>query len=409
MSSTPTRTPTSTPPHRLQTISLTQALSQQSSQHTRLSTGSHAVDSLLHGGLPRAQVTEICGPPGSGKTQFLLSLLTQFLPSSAQTAQTAVWISCTTSPAQLPEGGGRVRHFVAPTLAHLLALLPRVAAMDGVGCVLVDDVSDPFTTAFPPGLGGEAKRRPALLTAVMAELGRIAATKHAVVAVAVQMGTRVVRGVGGVLQSSLGAAQWTGGLAVRMVVLRTGDGGREVRVLKMGGREAGEEGLARARVEVGGDGWADVEGWQEEEEDGMEALREAESQQSQRPKVSLRLTPKKAPPLPPSTSTGKRKRSETGIAAGVIPDSDDEGDDTELEEGVGEDEFGWGDDGIFEIGEKGIQEAAELEPAGEGEAAESGGFETAAADDGDADEHPDGVEDTTGSPSPVVIRNDDTT
>ena len=311
-----------------------------------------------------------------------------------------------------------MRHFSAPTLAHLLALLPRAAAaaaataaaVDGasVGCVLVDDVSEPFTTAFPPGLSSEAKRRPAMMAAVMAELARIAATRGAVVALAVQMGTRVVSGVGGVLQSSLGAPQWTGAVATRLVVLRTRDGGREVRVLKMDGREAGEDGLASARVSVGEHGWADVDGWQQLEEDGFEALREAELQQSRRRKVSLQLTPKKKAPLPPPASvsasaststsasapapapapapalaplasTGKRKRAETGIAAGVIPDSEDE----DLEDGLGEEEFGWGDDGMFEIGEKGVEEEGEGEQGERADgAAEAEGSETAADSDG---------------------------
>lgn len=316
-----------------------------------------------------------------------------------------------------------MRHFSAPTLAHLLALLPRAAAaaaaaVDGasVGCVLVDDVSEPFTTAFPPGLGSEAKRRPAMMAAVMAELARIAATRGAVVALAVQMGTRVVRGVGGILQSSLGAPQWTGAVATRLVVLRTRDGGREVRILKMDGREAGEDGLASARVSVGEHGWADVDGWQRLEDDGLAALREAESQRSQRRKVSLRLTPKKKKaPLPPPTPapdpasappapTGKRKRAETGIAAGVIPDSEDE----DLEDDVGE-EFGWGDDGMFEIGEKGVEEEEQEEEEQEEPAAAAAAAEDGTAESERSEIAANGTGDTAGGGEPVDSQNDGAT
>ena len=58
--------------HRLQTVSLSQALTQQAAPSARVSTGSPALDAALGGGgLLRGQVAELCGPPGAGKTRFL--------------------------------------------------------------------------------------------------------------------------------------------------------------------------------------------------------------------------------------------------------------------------------------------------------------------------------------------------
>ena len=70
--------------HRLQTVSLSQALSQQAAPSARLSTGSPALDAALGGGgLLRGQLAELCGPPGAGKTRFLsLPRLSPVTPAS---------------------------------------------------------------------------------------------------------------------------------------------------------------------------------------------------------------------------------------------------------------------------------------------------------------------------------------
>lgn len=143
-----------------------------------------------------------------------------------------------------------------------------------------------------------------------------------------------------------------------------------MRVVKMDGKDAGEDGLARCKIVVGGGGWADAHA--EDEEAALEVWRDqvkgSPSVVSSEQIKSQKPPPPPVPPHPQKTPlksaaatvlTGKRKRAPTGIAAGIIPDSDDEDgdlDDDEDEEEFMVREFGWGDDGIFEIGEKGVQE-----------------------------------------------------
>lgn len=283
-------------------------------------------------------------------------------------------------------------------------------------------------------------RKAPLLLAVVTELGRIAALRTAAVVCAVQMGTRVVKGFGAVLQSALSSPQWTGGVAVRLLVLRReGLGGREVRVVKVEGKED-EEGVARCTVAFEEGRWRDVD---EEEEEGRQEeaerqqktevvepllctpeaptpspeappqpqpsqsqplysqppqsqpLPQALSQQSQPqaqppqaqpPQPTISPPSQPSPPPPPAAQTTlksptlpthslhlpqKRKRSETtGIAAGIIPDSDDGSADED------EEVFGWGDDGIFEIGEKG----AVVEDDDVGGVEDGAGFRSARAE-----------------------------
>jgi hypothetical protein len=319
-----------------------------------------------------------------------MQLLTSALTASPP--QPVVWISCTTAPvfpAHLPLE--RVTHYLTPTLSHLLALLLHAPARlpADFALLVVDDISALFTAAFPPGSeqkGPKSSRRFPLMVQLITELGKLAASRPAVVALGVHMNTRVVKGFGGVLQSALAAPQWTAGLAVRLAVLRRA-GGREVRVVKVGGKDVGEAGVHRCKVVVGKEGWSDVDN--DDEEAALEILgsqiraKTTEPHHSPPPplqpraKTALPSSLPPPPPLPqtllqsaaappPPLSTGKRKRAPTGIAAGIIPDSDDDGSDDELVDELMGQELGWGDDGIFEIGEKGVvvEEEGVLEEEG---------------------------------------------
>jgi len=53
---------------RLPTLSASQALSASQVTGSRISTGSEELDRAIGGGLSRGKITELCGPPGSGKT-----------------------------------------------------------------------------------------------------------------------------------------------------------------------------------------------------------------------------------------------------------------------------------------------------------------------------------------------------
>jgi hypothetical protein len=143
-------------------------------------------------------------------------------------------------------------------------------------------------------------------------------------------------------------------------------------VVKVGGKDVGEAGVHRCKVVVGKEGWSDVDN--DDEEAALEILgtqiraKTTEPHHSPPPPLQPRAKtalPSSLPP-PPPLSTGKRKRAPTGIAAGIIPDSDDDGSDDELVDELMGQELGWGDDGIFEIGEKGVvvEEEGVLEEEG---------------------------------------------
>ena len=54
-----------------------------------ISTNIPGLDQLLNGGLPKGSITEICGPPGVGKTQLCLFLCVQAFLSSYNATRNA--------------------------------------------------------------------------------------------------------------------------------------------------------------------------------------------------------------------------------------------------------------------------------------------------------------------------------
>jgi hypothetical protein len=270
-------------------------------------------------------------------------------------------------PAGLPLEN--ITHHHTPSLAHLLALLlhPRVDTFPAeTALVVVDSASTVFTAAFPPGMEVRGSRKSKLASArrfpimatLVTELGRLAAVRNCVVLVCQQMNTRIVTGYGGVLQPAVGMAGWGNGLSTRLLVYRRDDKGegkkrRWVRVVKAAGRSWEESG-PRVCVRIG-EKWEDLELPEEEgrEPDLNTEARTDEEATTPPPELIAPHAPE--PPQQPSlkvqppTSTGKRKRSTK-----VIPDSDGEED-----EGLSDDEnlaFGWGDDGLFDLGEKGAMD-----------------------------------------------------
>lgn len=70
--------------------------------NAKFSTGSKALDVLLGGGMARGQVLEISGPPGSPKTELVLSLVSGFLQSSAVEEEGVLLVGKRNRPIQYP-------------------------------------------------------------------------------------------------------------------------------------------------------------------------------------------------------------------------------------------------------------------------------------------------------------------
>lgn len=270
--------------------------------------------------------------------------------------------------------------------------------------MVIDDVSTVFTAAFPPGMesrggvGGSGSRgtntkkastrRFSIVTALVTELGRLAATRDVVVLVCQQMTTRVVMGYGGVLQPCVGTPAWSSGLATRLLVTRrettdsgvVEEGDRWVRVLKTNGRsweESCDGPIVRVRIgkntwrdvsppppppieNVGNVGNVEVEAVVGVHSSNIQVQSPWSIPSSSQPRTGGNLTMRK----PPSISGRKRN----GMEAGVIPDSDASSSDGDFDKDVGEELFGCGDDGITEIGEKGVEEGRNIDTDTEEEA-----------------------------------------
>jgi len=272
-------------------------------------------------------------------------------------------------PAGLPLE--KITHHHTPSLAHILALLlhPRVDTFPAeTALVVVDSASTVFTAAFPPGMEVRGSRKSKLasarrfpiMTTLVTELGRLAAVRNCVVLVCQQMNTRIIAGYGGVLQPAVGMAAWGNGLSTRLLVYRRDDKGegrrRWVRVVKAAGRSWKEAG-PRVCVKIG-EKWEDLELPEEEGRKPDPNAKAGTDEGAATPPPELIAPhapePQQQPSLKvqPPTSTRGRKRSWTSTR--VIPDSDGEED-----EELSDDEnlvFGWGDDGLFDLGEKGAMD-----------------------------------------------------
>ncbi|KAI9768400.1 MAG: hypothetical protein M1835_006882 [Candelina submexicana] len=198
---------TSSSPHRLPTVSASQALQSIGSLKSRtISTGLKTVDGILQGrytsqqvqrhgkgGLPRGHVTEVYGPPGVGKTAFAMQVSANALHSGDQ----VIWVgmhvvntgvikeyaklyatdaaSSLVGPRfkeillgfKLPDDReppssppadrsmddllSKFNYFTAPTLPHVLALLfhpsPAFPPSD-TAVIVIDSISTLFNNAF---------------------------------------------------------------------------------------------------------------------------------------------------------------------------------------------------------------------------------------------------------------------
>lgn len=269
--------------HRLPTLNGVQALLDAVEKHKPISTNLVTLDSILcqsgtgisqDGGVARGSVTEIYGPPGSGKTHFALQLTANALRQSDDGR--VVWIDTATkfarsrlnellnAPTKIepvdedtthqPNGVDedehlsvqeRLTHYYIASFTHLLSILMHPSKdffPDGTSLVVIDDFSgivmdglpqdERVTTAVPPEsrqpLSHEniisksiALRRAALLSSISAGLARLAASfSIAVVVLSKATSNRLSGSKIATMRSILNTSQWNENVATRIVIYR---------------------------------------------------------------------------------------------------------------------------------------------------------------------------------------------
>ncbi|EQL01628.1 DNA recombination/repair protein RecA/RadB, ATP-binding domain protein [Ophiocordyceps sinensis CO18] len=269
--------------HRLPTIAASQALEElQHEPALSLSTGLESLDmaldgsvgivsgdSRLPGGVKRGQVTEIWGPPGSGKTALAYGSPAppqgpgRMADAQACRIQTAahaichghdvVWVDCFqmvnkqrivrvvesvskshVSNHDLAMDWTKFTHFSCLTLPHLMALVSRPTTNTigaTVSLVVISSVSSLLNSAFPKsqpgktgpkagkGLSASAKRVQGLQFVINA-LQKLAATRNCAVMILSQCATRMHSEQGATLVPAVNASVWEQGVATRLVLFR---------------------------------------------------------------------------------------------------------------------------------------------------------------------------------------------
>ncbi|KAF7857897.1 hypothetical protein EAF04_009255 [Stromatinia cepivora] len=253
----------SSSPHRMPTVSAAQALQELETSPTRwISTGLTNLDLALqnkdplqvstsadqnHGGISRGQVTEICGPPGVGKTALGMHLAARVLHQNEE----VVWVDAshpipgprfsqilkTFSSSESSTYYGLLKkfnHFSTPTLSHLLALLTHTTSNfppQNTSLIVVDSFSTLIDSAFPrnvdststpkkPGAPNPSSRKFPLLQYLMNALQKLATTRNIAIIVLNQCVTKMRPGLGAALISAISATAWEQGLGCRVALFR---------------------------------------------------------------------------------------------------------------------------------------------------------------------------------------------
>ncbi|KAM3538139.1 hypothetical protein ARSEF1564_008938 [Beauveria bassiana] len=257
--------------HRLPTVSASQVLEELEEGSDCISTGIKALDETLvsfpapsqtyggeksqSGGIRRGQVTEIWGPPGSGKT----ALATQLAANALSKDDGAVWIDCfqktpderlsaafqkiqlskethATDPASTEQAsnGDNFTRYSCFTLPHFLALLSRPSSTTipvGTSLIVVNCVSALINSALPrshvskqktkqpPGTTPSEKRMQALQT-IMSLLNKLAATRNCAVVILSQCATKMQSEHGAALVPAVNATVWEQGISTRIALFR---------------------------------------------------------------------------------------------------------------------------------------------------------------------------------------------
>ncbi|CAG8951989.1 hypothetical protein HYFRA_00000724 [Hymenoscyphus fraxineus] len=263
----------SSPPHRMPTVSAAHALQHLTTSPTRcISTGLPPLDLGLqnrdpqsetvdpfYGGVSRGKVTEVYGPPGVGKTALGMQIAANVLHSGEK----VVWvdashplpalrflhilqsIQATKSASQAPPSEPlnptdlleKLIHFSTPTLAHLLALFSNPSDNNppqNTGLIIIDSFSTLMGTAFPrtaeppaaPKKAGAPKpqnpstRKFPILQNLLNTLQKIAATRNIAVIILSQCVTKMRPGIGAILAPAIGITAWEQALGCRVVLFR---------------------------------------------------------------------------------------------------------------------------------------------------------------------------------------------
>lgn len=175
-------------------------------QKEKISTSNPTLDDALHGGIPCGRITELTGPPGSGKTRLAIAI--------ASNARKFIWIDTKcTCPETMPG-----TFLFAPTLAHLLALFVKDQIQSqGTTLVVVDDISTPINATRRTGdTTLQVKTR--ACTQLFHAMARLAGLRNIAVLVLSQMTTTMQDGVA-MLRSSLDGA-WAELVTNRLTILR---------------------------------------------------------------------------------------------------------------------------------------------------------------------------------------------
>jgi hypothetical protein len=198
----------------------------------------------------RGQLTEVFGPPGSGKTAFwyqftlhpvwnlsnIISSL-QAVASILRDTGHIVWVDSafpvpvSRLEAILPHGvkpSSRFHHYQAPGLAHMLALCHRQKAgfpPEHTSLMIIDDVSSifPIPALRPPSTtSSNANRSQGSIfrSTLLASLSRIASTQNIAVVLTSDVTTRFRQESRAMLVGSLGGKEWEESMSSRIALFR---------------------------------------------------------------------------------------------------------------------------------------------------------------------------------------------
>jgi len=115
----------------------------------RIPTGIPAIDSLCSGGIPRGALTEIYGPPSSGRTSLLMALMAQVTANEEYVA--VIDTSDAFNPASAVEAGVQLSRLLwircGGNAEHALKAADLIVQAGGFGMIAMDLADTPPSTA----------------------------------------------------------------------------------------------------------------------------------------------------------------------------------------------------------------------------------------------------------------------
>ncbi|KAF4126679.1 RecA/RadA recombinase [Geosmithia morbida] len=317
--------------------------------HSGIGGGNDSIPRPAAGGVKRGQVTEVWGPPGTGKTALGLAV------PSARVIETleAVRLARRNGEEEKDDDGkaqddhdndssvhlSRFAQYECLTLAHLIALISRPTSRNipgDVGLIIIDSATALINSALPrsqnvkPGAGSNrgpdpSVKRKQVLQSIIKSLQTLASTRNCAVVVLSQCATQMLpSGRGATLTPAVNATLWEQGVSTRLVLFRdwvgggsgsgSGSGSRYAPVFlagvqKLDGRHTHEGVEHVSAFRIDGDGIASVPYHRVDEDDA--ALTNAST-------ISVMA----ATPVPRQQQK-KRKLAQTGFE---VPDSEDDED-----------------------------------------------------------------------------------